>query len=92
MNAALYYLYLAFFISHIPITLFVDSQAGEDRTAHSAATHSAQQSPTRAWLPATPLNLFLVVVRVLQCCRRHGTHRLPEICRRGTLPPTKIPW
>lgn len=31
MNAALYYLYLAFFLSHIPITLLVDSQAGARR-------------------------------------------------------------
>lgn len=29
MNPLLYGLYLAFFISHIPITLLVDSQAGE---------------------------------------------------------------
>ena len=28
MNGALRALYLAFFISHVPITLFVDSQAG----------------------------------------------------------------
>lgn len=29
MNTALYYLYLAFFLSHIPITCLVDGQAGE---------------------------------------------------------------
>ena len=29
MNGALRALYLAFFISHVPITLFVDSQAGK---------------------------------------------------------------
>lgn len=33
MNAALYWLYLAFFLSHIPITCFMDSQAGEQRCA-----------------------------------------------------------
>lgn len=30
MKSILYGLYLAFFISHIPITLLVDSQAGEN--------------------------------------------------------------
>lgn len=29
MNNFLYFIYLGFFLSHIPITLFVDSQAGE---------------------------------------------------------------
>lgn len=29
MNKFLYFIYLGFFLSHIPITLFVDSQAGE---------------------------------------------------------------
>ncbi len=29
MNSFLYFIYLGFFLSHIPITMFVDSQAGE---------------------------------------------------------------
>lgn len=37
MNAALYYLYLAFFLSHVPITILVDSQAGEDCPAPALA-------------------------------------------------------
>ena len=28
MNSLLRFLYLAFFLTHIPITIFVDSQAG----------------------------------------------------------------
>lgn len=40
MNGFLYLIYLGFFLSHIPITLFVDSQAGV-RTRHSLQTDPA---------------------------------------------------
>jgi hypothetical protein len=49
MNSALYFLYLAFFISHIPITLFVDSQAGEP-----CAMPWAQTSGADSWLLVPP--------------------------------------
>lgn len=51
MNSALYFLYLAFFISHIPITLFVDSQAGEESTRRCPTLAPALRPSGFSFLP-----------------------------------------
>lgn len=53
MNSLLYGLYLAFFISHVPITLLVDSQAGEI-TRHTFAVQFAERKPHRRSRVLTP--------------------------------------
>lgn len=87
MNAALYYLYLIFFLTHIPITLFVDSQAGLSIHLFPAlplhrACAAGPASPSRAAASAS----------WLQCCRRHGSRRRPRTCRRGTSRHTRTHW
>ena len=41
MNSFLYFVYLGFFLSHIPITLLVDSQAGEGANAGRSSPPAA---------------------------------------------------
>lgn len=54
MNGFLYLIYLGFFLSHIPITLFVDSQAGERTHRHSLQTDPASIVGALQWQLATP--------------------------------------
>lgn len=103
MNGLLYTIYLLFFVSHIPITILVDSQAGEASCwlpLVPLLLSSLPPSPSRRWrtqvagprASLTRPNGCPPCSRMLQCCRPSGSRRRRAMLRPGTLRLTKTRW